>query len=89
MVVETVDDVLVVVNSDICCLVKTGLLWCFQVADVKDVGHGVLISSWAGEFLLINLIVEEEELLPVLVVDPSLMSVGSSLVLELLSATYM
>lgn len=83
MVVEAVNDVLVVVDADIGGFVEAGLLGCLEIADIKDVGDGVLIGGWAGEFLLIDLVVKEEEFLPVLVVDPTLMGVCGSLVLEM------
>ena len=75
------------IDTNVGGFVETSLLGCFQVADIEDVGYRILISGWASKLLLINLVIEEEELLPVLVVDPSLMGVGSSLVLERLNVS--
>lgn len=47
LIVQTVVDVLVVVDSTMSQLVVTGDLWCSQVSNVDDVGDWKAISSSA------------------------------------------
>lgn len=77
---ETVLDVLVVVDGGDGSLVETSLLGVLEVTDVPDVGHRVLVLSRAVGTELINLVIHDEKLLPLSVEDPTLVSVGSTLV---------
>lgn len=65
-------DVLVVIHSLDSSLVETSLLWALERSKLPDVGHGVAISSEPVAPQLIELIVHDDELLPLGVENPAL-----------------
>ena len=56
-------------------LEDTRLLGVLEIADVPEVGYGVAIGSGADSIVLVILVVEDEELLPGGVSNPSLVGV--------------
>lgn len=75
-----VDDVLVVVNAVMVRLVETSLLGGGERRDVPDVSDKEAIVSGRDTVILVVLVVEDQELLPLLVEQPTLVGVGGTLV---------
>merc|ERR1712000_735125 len=71
------------VDAEMLGLVEAALLGVFEVGDVQDVGHWVLISGGASILVLIVFIVQEDVLVPFRVDEPALMGVGGTDVAEL------
>lgn len=82
LVVETIDDVLVMVDGLDLRAVDTRVLGVLQVTNVPDVGDRVPRSGRANTPLLVELVVKNEELLVLRVQDPALVSVGSAFIAD-------
>lgn len=72
--------VLVVVNTLVGTLVKSGLLGVLEITDIPDVGDGVAVGGGAGKLVLVVLVVHEEPLLVVDIVNPALVGEGGAFV---------
>lgn len=76
LVVVAVEDVLVVIDGAAGALVVAGVVRVFEIADVDDVGSGKTLGHGTNfGVALVELVVEEDVLLPCSVVDDSLMDV--------------
>ena len=75
LVGETVDDELVVVGTVAGGLEVAGLLGVAEIANVPEVGDSVTVSSGTTSADLVVLVIDDEELLPGGVGDPTLVSV--------------
>lgn len=79
LVGKSIDDVEVVVDAlAVSGEESTGSLGVAEVGEIDDVGDRAAGCSWTDGLLLIELIVQEDVLVPVALSPPSLMAVGSA-----------
>jgi len=71
-------DVLVVIDGLLLGSVVTCVDWLFQVANVEDVGHRILLSCGTNAIFLVEFVIEHKVLLPVAVENSTLMCVCSA-----------